>query len=338
MQKTDQIKWGLIIQGPIITFGQGGNNSNKGFDSTNVINQNIRNFAPLVEKIIFSTWVDSGFKYSNNKIDNFFVVENPLPCNRDPDNRKKQFYSTYAGIRFLQMNSNVTHVLKIRTDQLIPLAIIDWLQNVFTNEIMINEFQIDQKIIFSEFIKSESFYVGDFIFAGEINKVFEFIDINLKFKKNLHPSIGVDYFLKYLSVIDSNNFKKLFIRSIPLIAQVSLKKSEIVTIYWRNQLANKASFIPRFIANDIIWRGRIMKDLNFSHFCYFEEWRDLNINFRNHKFANKKIKILSVLLMEKFVFNKVVYEYKRYFLLRIKLLFPFTFKLYKKLFYILFYF
>ena len=331
MGQTDLIKWGLIIQGPIITFGQGGNNSIKGFDSTNIINENIQNFAPLVEKIIFSTWLDSGFKLESNSCDNFFIIENPLPCRSDPDNRKKQFYSTFAGIRFLQSNSNVTHILKIRTDQLIPITILYWLQNIFTDKELINKLKIDKKIVFSEFIKSESFYVGDFIFAGEINKVVQFVNINLKFKTNLHPSIGIDYFLKYLSVIDSSNFKSLFIKSIPLIFQVSLKKSETLKSYWQYQLKDKCTFIPRFIANDIIWRGRKMEDLKFEHFCYFEDWLELYVKKTDYNITDKKISFLSVILLEKFVLEKIIYEYKRFLLLRFKLIFPNFYLWYKNL-------
>ena len=332
MKKNDLIKLGLIIQGPILTYGQGGNNSINGFDSTNIINENIQNFSPLVEKIVFSTWLDSKFKLSNNFYNNVFIIESPMPCQSDPDNRKKQFYSTFAGIRFLQMNSDVTHVLKIRTDQLIPVTIIKWLFDIFTDKGLKNDFKIENKIVFSEFIKSEYFYVGDFIFAGEINKVLEFININLAYKANLHPSIGVDYFLKYLSVNDSIFFNRLFHNNLPLIIQVSMKKNEIIKNYWLSQLIDKCIFIPRTIANEIIWRGKKMENLNFENFCYFEDWQDLYVKNSNLTITIKSVSFLSIILMEKAVFRKILYEYKRYYLLRFKFTFPRFISIHKKFF------
>jgi hypothetical protein len=55
------INWGLVIQGPIIGFGQGPNNSKSGFNAYEVIQKNIAAFAPYVENIVVSTWIGSGF-------------------------------------------------------------------------------------------------------------------------------------------------------------------------------------------------------------------------------------------------------------------------------------
>ncbi len=329
MINKSNIKWGIIIQGPIITYGQGGNNCKKGYDSTDTINENIKIFSPLVDQLVISTWIESGFSFKKNNFNNVFLIENQLPPCNDPDNRKKQFYSTQAGLIYLKKNTKVTHVLKIRTDQLIPLKLIDWLTNLFTvDEKMIDRYNVGNKIVFSEFIRSEFFYVGDFIFAGEINNIFNFININIEISKNLHPSIGIDYFLKYLTKSDKKNFYKHFSTVFPLIIQVAMKKNESVRNYWISQLTDKCIFLPRLIANEIIWRGKKMVDLNFDHFCYFEEWENIFITNRDIELLEKKMNLIDLLKIEKNVLNIVIYEYKRYINLRFKYYCP---KLYEYL-------
>jgi len=57
------VSWGIIIQGPIISFGQGPNNVKAGFSALNSIENNIKNFLPYVSKIVVSTWEDSGLNF-----------------------------------------------------------------------------------------------------------------------------------------------------------------------------------------------------------------------------------------------------------------------------------
>ena len=49
------VSWGLIIQGPVVSYGQGPNNVETGFSALNSVDTNIANFSPYVSKIIVST-------------------------------------------------------------------------------------------------------------------------------------------------------------------------------------------------------------------------------------------------------------------------------------------
>lgn len=316
------IQWGLVIQGPIITFGQGGNNCESGYGATAAINENINAFASKVTQIVVSTWENSGFVLANNINRNVVILENAFPCGSDPDNRKKQFVSTQAGIRYLALNSKVSHILKIRTDQIVPPTIIKWLTEFFISEESSCGSKRGGKIIFSEFIKSEKFFVGDFIFAAGIKDLMDFVMANVSITNNLHPSIGVDYYLKHLFLNDHDNFKRVFVKGVPLIAQISRNDIEVINNYWAYQLIERCSFLPRFIADEFIWRGRKMKDLNFKHFCYHEEWVMLSKENEQLKLLKKKAKISNVLFIKSSVLKSIKYEYKKYFITRLKFYFP----------------
>ena len=67
------MKIGLVIQGPIISYGQGPNINKNGFDATKCIYENIKNFKDLVECIVISTWENSCLNFHNEK-DNIFLI------------------------------------------------------------------------------------------------------------------------------------------------------------------------------------------------------------------------------------------------------------------------
>ncbi|MEI6335427.1 MAG: hypothetical protein WCS87_12770 [Methylococcaceae bacterium] len=317
-----KIQWGLVIQGPIITFGQGGNNCESGYGATEAINENINAFAALVNQIVVSTWENSGFVLVDNPALNVVVLENALPCAPDPDNRKKQFVSTQAGIKYLTLNTKVTHVLKIRTDQIVPPSIIKWLTEFFISEELGGEFKRSGKIVFSEFIKSEKFFVGDFIFAAKVEDLLGFVMANVTLKNNLYPSIGVDYYLKHILVNDHDNFKRVFVKGVPLIAQISRNDIATINNYWSYQLIERCSFLPKFIADEFIWRGRLMKDLGFKHFCYYEDWLTMRGENEQLILSENKTKIYSLLMIKVSVLKSIKYEYTRYFITRLKFFLP----------------
>lgn len=55
------MKWGLVIQGPLVTYGQGPNNVESGFSAISTININIQNFLSIVDHIVLSIWDDENF-------------------------------------------------------------------------------------------------------------------------------------------------------------------------------------------------------------------------------------------------------------------------------------
>ena len=85
-------KFGVIIQGPVISYGSGGRNDNpEGFNSTDTIKKNIEIISKYIpiSNIVFSGWSsDSGINITNvNKI------YSTNPYNFDYLNQKRQFYT-----------------------------------------------------------------------------------------------------------------------------------------------------------------------------------------------------------------------------------------------------
>ena len=308
--ETDKILWGLIIQGPTISYGQGPNVNKEGFNSFQTIFENIKNFIPFVSKIVISTWDQSNLNFQTYTQDdrNIFLIES-IPPKNSYDNRLKQFISSYAGVNFIKKNFNdVTHVLKIRTDQLIDPSIIKWLSDIYlysnTGSDLLRYNQED-KIIFSDSLISTNFYLGDFIFAGKINDIYTFCKANL-FKDNLHPTIGIDYILKYLRYTDKD-FYQYFFNIVPIAFQISNNKQDFFNNNWLYLYKNRFSVIPQKYFDSIVWRGKKINEIipNYkSSFQFFEEWQTL----QEYKFS--KSKKVSYLKFNKRTLSRIFYIYK----------------------------
>ena len=310
------MKWGLVIQGPTISFGQGPNNAENGFSAISTIEQNIKYFSPYVCHIVISTWENSGLTFKNIDTSKTVLIENKIPKGPDFDNRRKQFITTLEGCKFLSLNSDATHILKIRTDQLVDPKIIEWLKAFFKNSNNINEknnnFQ-ENFLVFSDSLSNNPFYLGDFIFAGTKNDLISFCEANVDFlSKNLHPSIGTDYILKYFSLKDVQ-FWKSFYKYIPLLFQISNKRNKASQQYWRKISDNYVSVIPSEFFETIIWRGKSMYDVLPDYknkFTFYDDWFKTKNN--NITFDLKTKKSFKYLFPTSETLFRAKYEYKLY--------------------------
>jgi hypothetical protein len=323
---SEKYVWGLIIQGPIVSYGQGPNNMVSGFNSLESLETNIVNFIPYVNTIVISTWENSSLNFKDKHYNNVFLIENIQPFN-DPDNRIKQFTSTYSGAKFISLNSKVTHVLKIRTDQIIDPKIIEWLISFFNkNNNLISKDQIRQEnfLIFSDMLKDDPFYMGDFIFAGTVNDILSFCKINLQFNgRNIHPTIGKDYILKYLSK-KSSLFWSIFLRRVPLLLQ---GYNNSVQNYWMNIVKSQMAVIPSSFFWSIKWRGKLMSDIianTDNQFIFYEDWKVI----QQQKESSLKSGDLSYLVLIMKVIKIAKYEYYKYWRTRV----IFFFKYLKRIF------
>ena len=245
------IKIGLIIQGPISSFGNGPNNSRGGFDAKEVVYKNINTFDSHVDKIIVSTWKGSGL--NNLEIGQSAVLLESEPIlGFDFLNQRKQFFSMNAGLEWLRTNSDCTHAIKIRTDQLIPLELIDWTKEFYSASLFSEKYQKDY-LIFSEGLKAESFYAGDFIIAGTLSDLSKLCNAVLVTKKIVHPMNAADYILKWLQSLD---VKYLNGCSPLLISLLTAKNSIKIQRLWNQVLNARISLFPREIIKKIIWRGK----------------------------------------------------------------------------------
>jgi hypothetical protein len=276
------IKFGLVIQGPTISYGQGPNNFNNGYNAIPDILENINKFNNFVEHIVVSTWENSGLKLS--KSNKLTLIESKVPTNINDDNRYKQFFTLKKGIEILKNYEQITHVLKIRTDQIIDPNIITWLSLFFEKNNYFNKsenFPQEDYIFFSDSQIGNKFYLGDFVFSGKIEDINRFCNSNLTSPNIiLHPSIGKNYILKYLSINDKL-FYKIFLKYYPLLMQCSNTNNKIIDLYWNKLLSNRFRIIPNRYYSNIIWRGKNMFQIlpNFnSHFLFYENFVNKNFN------------------------------------------------------------
>ena len=106
-------KFGVIIQGPIISYGSGGRNDNpEGFDSTDTIKENIDRISKHIpiNNIVFSGWsTDSGINVENIK-----KIFSKDPYSFDYLNQKRQFYTIKKGFDYLSCDNEIQYFIKIR--------------------------------------------------------------------------------------------------------------------------------------------------------------------------------------------------------------------------------
>ncbi len=315
-----RIKLGLIIQGPVISSGRKNDTPSyfNGFNTIDYIESNIRNFQPFVDRIVISTWENSGLNGMYLDNEKVTILENQIPCVRDVDNRRKQFESIYEGAKFLTINSDVTHVIKIRTDQLVNSSIIQWFLKKYddTNfEPDVNGLCQKNFLFFSDMISNEPFYAGDFIIGGVLSDVFGFSKSVLSYgETDLHPVIGIDYILKYLKRQDPLFNARVF-RFIPLNWQISNRKNLQLNKYWQILVMNYFIVIPQSIFSTIVWRGRSMNQIfpNYeSQFFFYEHWC---VNYKGRQISKTSLDRKSILhlLSHSVDYRKLFTEYKRYY-------------------------
>jgi hypothetical protein len=184
------------------------------------------------------------------------IIENNPVLYFDFLNQRKQFITTQSGVEWLKANTSCTHALKIRTDQLVPAELISWLECFYKNSKFkkLNDQQQDF-IIFSEGLRSESFYAGDFIFAGTVMDLSHLCSAVLSCDRLVHPMNASDYVLKWLQTLDS----KYFIKSIPSYRSfLTARNSVAIQALWNEVLTKRISFVPKHIYKKIEWRGKLM--------------------------------------------------------------------------------
>lgn len=266
------IKYGLIIQGPRYTFGDGPNNSRaeNGFDSLETVRENIRRLRKRVEFIVVSTWHQSGFAGEDIGSGVSLLESYPI-SDFDFLNQRKQFLSTFVGASYLNSNTDCTHIIKIRTDQLMPLGLMSWLDDFF-----LREGAGTKLIVCSELLRNSPFYVGDFFFAGETQQILNFATHVLHYEgRRIAINNSVDYVLKHL-VQSNERVAKAFPETDPLRNQFrSQYSSPKMSGLWRSALREYFAVLPEEIYWEIVWRDRSMLDVlgQSGHaFFFHEEW------------------------------------------------------------------
>lgn len=240
----------FIIQGPVVTFGQGPNNQPYGFTALETILENIRRISAVESPYIVCTWkpknereVSVHNELVKQKI-NLLVIDEPAVY--DPDHRFKHHYAIMKAMES-NRDKSVSSYCKIRTDQLIPEQCFQQLLD-----------RGDDKLLVSELMRDNPLYIGDFIYSARCEVFERFINLQLK-EGVLHPSIGQDIGLKFM-LGDNPQFS--------LIKDYLFDFTDI-SACWADFAAIHLLTLSKHSWCDITWRGRRIGDfLNAENFCF----------------------------------------------------------------------
>lgn len=263
---------GVIIQGPLITFGQGPNNSIEGFNSCYTITENIKAINRLGFNYIISTWNANNsdeltiIKQLNDLNLNLITIDSPNIV--DPDHRYKHHFGINAGLN--ELSKDVNFIVKIRTDQLY--------QNKFWDFMVSISEQDTEKLCISE-LYYEPFFMGDFIYAGKRSVIEKFIIGFLDYKRtNFHPCLAMDIGIKYYNTC---KFKKF---PLPLFVYFVFMPNYTRNL-WNNFIQDNIIVIPKNVRNGILWRNiPISKIITCDLFRFNSNPIEKNINFLERLF------------------------------------------------------
>jgi hypothetical protein len=242
---------GVIIQGPLVTYGQGPNNVAAGFNTCDTILKNIHNIQKAGFKYVVSTWKplneDEQIVLESLLKEKTSIVCNDAPTIFDPDHRHKQRVSILLGIQELDRQNDIDYFVKIRTDMLMPERFWNWVGEIGAKN--------EPRLHVSELMK-QPFYMGDFIYAANRDIFIDFVNSVLKYNaKIIHPSIAFDDGIKYCQHKGCLEFEKNTFKALRVINLFSFRKN-LTNRLWNDFIAAHLAVLPEEIWNDIVWRKR----------------------------------------------------------------------------------
>lgn len=261
MASMNESELGVIIQGPLITYGQGPNNSSDGFGVADFV---IRNYIAAKRSgfiCIYSTWPPKTIPekeiLENIERANVPVMLVNAPKRFDPDHRIKHHFGIQAGLSFFQKNQkNPNYLLKIRADMLMPDQF--W--------VCINRLIADKsEMFYVSHLMEKHYYLGDFIYFSNSDTFRRFINFVTHNEGNIHPCISTDAGIKFcLSMERPKRFRKN-----SFLLDSILQRKEYCDL-WNSILLNKVAAIPESIWQKIVWRnkhiGQIIDSKEFKFF------------------------------------------------------------------------
>jgi hypothetical protein len=281
-------RYALILQGPIVS---------QGFDCTKNINALCNNFGKLFNQVILSTWEK---EYNENLIDitkgiEILVNSDPLKNktrNIFPDNRLRQWVSTFNGMK--KISSEITHVLKWRTDQYCDLEL---LLDDYENNLVIPK-QFNGTFFRENFIQSIALFSGkpyaicDFALIGTKRDIFDFYKAQVDYQ-DIFLTKGSgwpegDSTRKYLFSIkeyfEDLSYKDFFpnipksMNNCPLIKDARYKPETYAL--WQKSLESIFSVSSRKVSKNLTWRGEGISEVSFNEEWLFRDrWQDIRENY-----------------------------------------------------------
>lgn len=244
-----------VIQGPIITYGQGPNNSVGGFNAVACIQSNISALEKRGIKYIFCIWEEDEQLVQQNFGNQLacHVIKNPYPL--DPDHRFKHHYAIQEGIKYLELKYKALPddlIFKIRSDMEMPDSFWE----------MIDENRMEGKLLVSHL--SDPFYIGDFLYAGKLPVLKKFTEsITSTYPQVYHPSISHDIGIKYYASFFK--MKPLSNYAVSMFSFICLEP--LLSRIWKSFITKQLITLSEQVWNDIKWRDKpisiVVKSANF---------------------------------------------------------------------------
>lgn len=271
---TKKVKYLVVIQGAINTFGNSGNCTSKKFNSIENILDLVERFQSDTLKFVLSTWENEPTKSFDGII--------PVIKSRDPGscrtytsfwratNDFRQALSSYNGICEGIRLFEPEYVLKIRTD--ISLNILD----AFAHMEEVNSACFPQEnpqqtgfLFFPNMLMHSPYSVGDFYIGGCSGDMTNFFAAQIKLKNHsisdyrqwTHSEIIYKYCVSFLYGKINLEFYKFF----PIIGNNFIKQGNgylrkykfpsTCFSLWNFLLLNYISLFPKSLISSLSWRG-----------------------------------------------------------------------------------
>jgi hypothetical protein len=289
-----KLKIGVVIQGPILSIGVTGENSELvKFDSSDTVVLQYKAAQSLDCEVVVVTWnVEDTSKLIGIREIDILKLEDYKHLFRNNfknqyfsgKNKFRQFYSTLNGVEELGKRG-CNFIVKIRTDQFLDLHNLISFIETFPNIMA-------QTSIFVPFLNPlMPNYVNDFYFCGTKNSMSIFCE-NFISSKELHQNVHRDIFYKWVRLrINNLNSPVCIPQLYPRTRSFTKKQLFLILSSWRNDFR----VLPKAVYESIVWRG--------SNFGKLEESKMKNLIFSDSGALDWEFQIVQEMSRDKNYFK-----------------------------------
>jgi hypothetical protein len=249
-----KLKIGVVIQGPILSIGVTGENSDiVEYDSSQTVVEQYKASQSLDCEVVVVTWDrEDTSKLIGIRETDILKLEDYKHSFRNNfknqsfsgKNKFRQFHSTLKGVEELG-DRGCNFILKIRTDQLLDLNSLILFIKTFPNILA-------ETAIFVPFLNPlMANYIDDFYFCGTQKSMIIFSE-NFLSSKELHQNVHRDIFYKWAKLRKNNRNLLLYFPQIyPRIGSLTKKQLFLILSIWKNDF----KVLPQAVYGSIVWRG-----------------------------------------------------------------------------------
>jgi hypothetical protein len=259
-------KVGLVIQGPLMSPGLTGADILKrkeesifiDYDCRNNIQRIIDDYGHLFDSVVVSTWKKEIVPGESFVGADLVTADDPGASSTyefskffKNNNRYRQFYGILQGVKYLEKNKGVEHIIRIRTDQYLNLErlIVDFEQRV-------GRIKSKDAALFVPLLQTKKrYHILDFYFGASKQSLKKFCEAMLAFDcAEFALSVHNEIVLKYAYVNYKNEIKvsdqAYFSKSSALISSTEGNK------IYDHMLSHVFFSFDTSILETLEWRGK----------------------------------------------------------------------------------